>query len=77
MCPVAETEAGRAGFRQEIFGPVLLLASRAGGYMDNAMIAVDGGRNMVGTTEVSWQLADALQNAGTDDGVRLPDDWYH
>ncbi|CAD6583856.1 MAG: hypothetical protein TREMPRED_003669 [Tremellales sp. Tagirdzhanova-0007] len=53
---------GRAGFRQEIFGPVLLLASQAGGYMDNAMIAVDGGRNM---------------NAGTDDGVRLPDDRYH
>ena len=26
---------------------MLLLASRAGGYMDNAIISVDGGRNMV------------------------------
>jgi hypothetical protein len=25
----------------------MLLASRAGGYMDNAVLAVDGGRNMV------------------------------
>jgi hypothetical protein len=25
----------------------MLLASKAGGYMDNAVLAVDGGRNMV------------------------------
>jgi hypothetical protein len=38
---------GRAGYKHEILGPVMLLASRAGGYMDNAVLAVDGGRNMV------------------------------
>jgi len=38
---------GRAGYKHEILGPVMLLASKAGGYMDNAVLAVDGGRNMV------------------------------
>jgi hypothetical protein len=40
-------KVGRAGYKHEIFGPALLLASRAGGFMDNAVLAVDGGRNMV------------------------------
>jgi hypothetical protein len=28
----------------------MLLASKAGGFMDNAVLAVDGGRNMVNST---------------------------
>ena len=37
---------GRAGRREEIIGPVMLLACAAGGYMNNAVITVDGGRLM-------------------------------
>nr|XP_019047280.1 hypothetical protein I302_03889 [Kwoniella bestiolae CBS 10118]OCF26210.1 hypothetical protein I302_03889 [Kwoniella bestiolae CBS 10118] len=38
---------GRPGYKHEIVGPALLLASQAGGFMDNAVITVDGGRLMV------------------------------
>jgi NAD(P)-dependent dehydrogenase (short-subunit alcohol dehydrogenase family) len=38
----------RPGHEHEIAGPVLFLASPAGGYIDGAVINVDGGREMVG-----------------------------
>lgn len=40
--------SGRMGEPQEIAGPCILLASKAGGYMNNACLVVDGGRLMVG-----------------------------
>ncbi|OCF58922.1 hypothetical protein L486_03415 [Kwoniella mangroviensis CBS 10435] len=52
---------GRAGYKHEIVGPALLLASQAGGFMDNAVITVDGGR---------------LMNAGINDGIRMPEETY-
>ncbi|WWC59360.1 uncharacterized protein I303_101912 [Kwoniella dejecticola CBS 10117] len=52
---------GRAGYKHEIVGPALLLASQAGGFMDNAIITVDGGR---------------LMNAGINDGIRMPEETY-
>ncbi|RSH92083.1 hypothetical protein EHS25_008495 [Saitozyma podzolica] len=52
---------GRPGYRHEIVGPALLLASKAGGFMDDAVLLVDGGRHM---------------NAGINDGIRMPEDTY-
>jgi NAD(P)-dependent dehydrogenase (short-subunit alcohol dehydrogenase family) len=44
---VMRTPLGRAGTKEEILGPVLMLSSQAGRYMTNAVISVDGGRSMV------------------------------
>lgn len=37
----------RAGVEPEIVGPLLFLASKAGGYCTGAVLVVDGGRKMV------------------------------
>jgi len=62
----------------------MLLASKAGGYMDNAVLAVDGGRNMVcgclfykpRHQARNWQEGADGQVAGINDGVPLPDEAY-
>lgn len=58
---VARSPAGRAGLEVEIVGPCLMLASPAGGYMNNTKITIDGGR---------------LMAAGSNDGVRM-EDWTY
>ncbi|CAK7212560.1 hypothetical protein SEUCBS140593_001544 [Sporothrix eucalyptigena] len=53
--------AGRTGNPVDIAGPCLLLASKAGMYMNGGYIMVDGGRSMT---------------SSINDGLRMPDNTY-
>ncbi|CAK7200421.1 hypothetical protein SEUCBS139899_003116 [Sporothrix eucalyptigena] len=53
--------AGRTGNPVDIAGPCLLLASKAGTYMNGGYIMVDGGRSMT---------------SSINDGLRMPDNTY-
>jgi hypothetical protein len=64
--------------------PIILLSSRGGMYMNDALLTVDGGRLMVsarrlrpfGLNAARRVLEADSQVAGVDDGIRLPDHYY-
>ncbi|ETS76805.1 hypothetical protein PFICI_12192 [Pestalotiopsis fici W106-1] len=53
--------AGRGGRPEEIAGPCIMLASKAGGYMNGGFLMIEGGRFM---------------GASIHDGLRMPEDTY-
>lgn len=71
---VRRTPLGRAGKPEEMIGPVLMLASRAGGYFAGSVLTVDGGRLLVSVTLTSLGKMLTRKNLGNDDGVGIDSD---